>query len=191
MYAKRKRYLFRYHAVHTQQSGLNTAMSKPCRHRCMGSAESTVHECVLFVGSSLLVFKQVEAAAWTWSALCLGTHEFLEATQKPGSILDDDGQASGLNKLINHECIALVPSDLQRVFAPCVRIAQLLLGLTRYATVDLNDKVHQQDIVRPDFALKCQCRYLPGRASSPGICCKSNAQHRGRHTCKAVLSNTQ
>ena len=124
----------------------------------MGTAESIVHECVLFVGNSLLVFKQVEAAAWTWSALCLSTHEFFEASQKPGSILDDDGQASGLNKLINHGYMAPVPSDLQRVFAPCVRIAQLLLELKRCATVEVNDKVNQQDIVRPDFALECQCR---------------------------------
>lgn len=99
----------------------------------MGSAESTVHECVLIVGNSLLVFKQVEAAAWTWSALCLGTHEVFEASQKPGSILDDDGQASGLNKLISHGCRALMPSDLQCVFAPCVSIAPLLLELESHA----------------------------------------------------------
>lgn len=85
-------------------------------------------------------------------------------------ILDNNGQASGLNKVINHGCIALIPSDLQRVFAPCVSIAPLLLELTRYATVDLNDKVHQQDIVTPHFALKFQCKQgLLGLASSPGI----------------------
>ena len=109
----------------------------------MGSAESTVHECVLIVGNSLLVFKQVEAAAWTWSALCLGTHEVFEASQKPGSILDDDGQTSRLNKLINHGYMAPIPNDLQRVFAPCVRIAQLLLELTRCAIVEVNHKVDQ------------------------------------------------
>ena len=136
---------------------LSTAMTK-CRHRCMGNAESVVHEWVFFVGNSLLVFKQVEAAGWTGSVLCLGAHEFLEGTQKPGSILDHNGQASGLNKLIGHGCIAFVPSDLQRVFAPCGRIAQLLLELTRCATVDLSDKVHQRDIVRPDCAGNCQCR---------------------------------
>ncbi len=107
---------------------------------------------MLFVGSSVLGFKQVEAAAWTGSVLCLGAHEFLDATQKPGSILDDDRQASGLNKLISHGCIALIPSDLQCVFAPCVRIAQLVLELMECVAVNLNDKVHQQDIVRPGFA---------------------------------------
>ena len=99
--------------------------------------------------ASLLVFKQVEAAAWTWSVLCLVAHEFLEATQKPGSILDHDGQASGLNKMISHGCIALDSSDLQCVFAACIGMGLVLRELTNYVTVDLNDKVHQQDTVRP------------------------------------------
>lgn len=60
----------------------------------MGSAESIVHDCASFVGSSLLVFKQVEAAAWI--------KQSLEATEIPGSVLDDNGQASRLNKVINN-----------------------------------------------------------------------------------------
>ncbi len=53
-----------------------------------------MHECVLLVGSSLLVFKQVEAAAWI--------KQRLEATEIPSSVLDNNGQASRLNKVINH-----------------------------------------------------------------------------------------
>jgi len=99
--------------------------------------------------ASLLVFKQVEAAAWTWSVLCLFAHDFLEATQKPGSISDLNGQAGGLNKVISHGCVALDSGNLHCVLAACIRVASPSLELTNYATLDLNDKVHQQDIVRP------------------------------------------
>lgn len=94
----------------------------------MGSAESIVHECVLLVGSSLQVFKQVEAAAWT--------KQRLEATEIPGSVLDNNRQASRLNKVINHGCIAPVPSDLQCVFAPCVSIAPLLLAKVHHSLLE-------------------------------------------------------
>ncbi len=103
----------------------------------------------IYWAASLLVFKQVEAAAWTWSVLCLFAHDFVEATQKPGSISDLDRQASGLNKMISHGCIALDSGDLHRVFAACIRVALPSLELTNYATLDLNDKVHQLDIVKP------------------------------------------
>ena len=74
--------------------------------------------------------------------LCLVAHEFLEATQKPGSILDHDGQASGLNKMISHGCIALDSSDLQCVFAACIEMGLVLRELTNYVTVDLNVPCH-------------------------------------------------
>lgn len=40
------------------------------------------------------MFKQVEAAAWI--------KQSLKATEIPGSDLDDNGQASRLNKVINN-----------------------------------------------------------------------------------------
>ncbi len=106
-----------------------------------------MHEDIL--GSKLTGVQASRSCGWTWSVLCLFAHDFLEATQKPGSISDLDRQASGLNKMISHGCIALDSGDLHRVFAACIRVALPSPELTNYATLDLNDKVHQLDSVKP------------------------------------------
>ena len=59
----------------------------------------------------LVVVKHIESAVWTRSLFYLRTHDVLELCQEPGSVLDHNRQAGGLNKVVPHGCIALGPSE--------------------------------------------------------------------------------
>lgn len=60
----------------------------------------------------LVVVKHIESAVWTRSLFYLQTHDVLELCQEPGSVLDHNRQAGGLNKMVPHGCIAMAPSEL-------------------------------------------------------------------------------